>query len=319
MVSARHAALPLLTIGLAAGAAISLHAASLSRPSRVDTLLDAPVIPADIERVLSLGFRSLLSDVSYLQAVQIYGDRRYLKVRMETKQRHALAVYRLLDDATLLDPAFNYAYVFGANTIPVPTLEGTALNVDETVALLRRGMANGGQDWRIPFYLSYFLSSYLGDLRGSAEAMAEAARRPKHPEYVPLLATRLAAEGGAIEAGIQIAKAMAANTDSSDLRRQYVERVNLLTMERDLRALEGAIERYRQADGHPPAALQELVTKGLIPAIPPEPHGGTYELVLPEGSVRSSAAQRLRLPDLVEKGIQENVNARKKQLLEKHE
>lgn len=315
----RLAATSLLALGLAVGVALSLHEMGLSRPSRVDTLLDAPLIPADIESVLSLGFRSLLSDVSYLEAVQLFGDKHYMKVRLQTKQRHALAVYRLLDEATLLDPAFNYAYVFGANTIPVPTYEGNALNVDETITLLRRGVANGGHDWRIPFYLSFFLSSYVGDLKGSAEAMAEAARRPGRPAYVPLLATRLAAEGGAIEAGIQIAKAMAANTDSSDMRRQYVERVNLLTMERDLRSLESAIQRYKDASGHLPASLGDLVTAKILPSIPPEPHGGTYVLELPAGTVRSSAAERLRLPELIEKTIHDNVIARQRQLLEKGE
>jgi hypothetical protein len=300
----------LLVLGLAAGATVSLRVMNDTRPSRVDTLLDAPVIPADIQRVLSLGFRSALADVSYLQAVQIFGDKRYMHSRQETKQRQALAVYRLLDDATQLDANFNYAYVFGANTVPLNTMEGTALNVDETVALLRRGAANGGHDWRIPFYLAYFLTSYAGDLHDAAEAMAEAGRRPGRPDYIPLLATRLAAEGGAVEAGIQIARAMAANTDNADLRRQYAERVTLLEMERDLRSLEGAIQRYKESTGHLPAALTDLVSARLLPALPQEPHGGRYILELPAGTVRSSAAERMRLPELIEKGIQTNVAAR---------
>jgi hypothetical protein len=305
-------AIGIVTCVLAYGASVALRHSEDTAPSSVDAVLEVPEVPASVGRVLAMGFQSVVADLHYLQAIQAFGERYLRAARIADKQRHSLVVYRLLDYATELDPRFNYAYVFGANSIPIPTMDGTLLNLDETVALLRKGAANGGSDWRIPFYLAYLLATYTGDLAGAAQYMAEAGRRPKCPKYVPLLATRLAAAGGSIETGIALAKARAEQAETPEEREQFDERIRLLQMERDIRFLEDALNAYHQHNGRWPQRLEDLVTDHAIDQLPPEPHGGTYRLDLATGDVTSSAAARLRLPDTVQEEMRQNWKAHEK-------
>jgi hypothetical protein len=321
MSPARLTVTALLLAGLTAATSISLSHARATAPSSLEAVLEVPAVPPSVARILSLGFKSLLADAYYLQAIQVFGDRSLLRMNPQEKARHCLIVYRLLDYATELDPRFDYAYVFGANAVPVSTFEGGVLNIKEDVALLKKGTANGGHDWRIPFQLAYMLSSYVGDIAGAASAMAEAARRPDGPPYLPFLATRLAAAGGDIETAIQLVEAQIARVKVEEeqtpedqresieqQRKAYEERLRLLRMTRDLRTLEAAIGQYQRTHRQLPERLEALVEVGLLPGgIPTEPHGGKYLYDPATGKVGSSKAQRLDLTQRVREEIDQNV------------
>ena len=64
-------------------------------------------------------------------------------------------------------------------------------------------------------------------------------------------------------------------------------------MERDLRSIEDAAQRYREIHGLPPRSVHALVVAGLLKAVPREPHGGHY-VIEADGTARSTAAERLR-------------------------
>jgi len=72
-------------------------------------------------------------------------------------------------------------------------------------------------------------------------------------------------------------------------------------MERDLRAIEDAAQRYREMKGVQARSVRALVSAGLLPGAPLEPHGGHYVLE-GDGTARSTAAERLRVY-----GINENL------------
>ena len=84
--------------------------------------------------------------------------------------------------------------------------------------------------------------------------------------------------------------------EDDPLRRSVLERrIREVTVERDLQALERAVERYREKTGSLPADLSALVREGVLAAIPPEPNGGRYVLES-GGRVRSDrVSQRLRV------------------------
>lgn len=309
--SARTAVTLVASLAAAYACLALLGHARERRPSVVDTLLEAPTVPADVMRRLTFGFRSAAADVQYLQAIQIYGDRAFTMGSDEEKRRRGLAIHRLLEYVTDLDPAFNYAYLFGAISVGSASLDGTMQNLTEVLALLRKGQREVPYDWRIPFHLAYYQSYFAGDFAGAAEAMAEAARRPGHPPYVELLAARLAAVGGTLDTGIAFTKAMLANA-SDDLQREQLEaRLRLLVMEKHLRALEGAIARWREEHGGTaPESLETLVAEGYVDRVPDEPHEGRYEYDATSGTVRSSAASRLRLNERVLEAIDRATKAR---------
>src|SRR5690606_35146225 len=99
------------------------QAAHDRRPSDVDALLAMPPIPAGVLHALSLGFSSAAADLSFIQAIQIFGERSNRPTDEEARRR--LAMYRLLDYATDLDPLFSYAYIFGGLSVPLPRADGS--------------------------------------------------------------------------------------------------------------------------------------------------------------------------------------------------
>lgn len=285
-------------LALVAGAGDLLRAqARRAAPSAVDAILEPPALPAAAVRLMSLGFQSAAADVSYLGAIQIFGDPSFGKVPLPERIQRSRALARLLEYSTDLDPPFAYAYVFGAVTIPVPVPDRPTANVDEAVHLLRKGVDAVPDDWRVPFHLGYLLAREKHDFAGAAVAMGAAARRPGHPEYLPLLATRLAAHGGAVETGLDLARAMLANAETDEQRAELRERVLLLVMEQQLRALEQAAERFRTREGRFPPDPAALVAAGDLAAVPEEPHGGAYAFDPASGTARSTAAARLRVFD----------------------
>lgn len=265
------------------------------RPDQVDALLETPLVPASVVRLMSLGFESALADLSYLKAIQLFGEKRFER-DLESLLVRSRAVARLLEHTTDLDPRFDYAYIFGAYTIPVPDLDYRLHNADLAIDLLRKGSSNGGNDWRIPFNQAY-LHSTRGEFIQASKAMNEAARRPKGPQYLPFLATRMAAQGGSIETGIAMAETMLDAAATDDQREQLVERIKMLVMEREIQAIEKAIERFAVAQGRIPETLDELVATRTLTQLPEEPHGGGWEYDAVTGAVTSDAAPRLRISE----------------------
>jgi hypothetical protein len=125
--------------------------------------------------------------------------------------------------------------------------------------------------------------------------MAEAARLPGSPAYLPGLASRMLSEAREPEAALKLLEPIV-KQESDPARRAVLERrIREVTVERDLQGLERAVEKYREKTGAIPESLPDLVREGILEGIPPEPNGGSY-LIDREGKVRSDrVAQRLQV------------------------
>ena len=126
-------------------------------------------------------------------------------------------------------------------------------------------------------------------------AIAEAARLPGSPAYLPGLATRMLTEAREPEAALKLLEPIV-QQESDPARRAVLERrIREVTVERDLQTLETAVEKYREKTGTVPADLPALIREGILAAIPTEPNGGNY-LLAQGGNVRSDRVpQRLRV------------------------
>jgi hypothetical protein len=125
--------------------------------------------------------------------------------------------------------------------------------------------------------------------------MAEAARLPGSPTYLPGLASRMLSEAKEPEVALALLEPIV-KQESDPARRAVLERrMREVTVERDLQSLERAVERYREITGIVPGDLYALVREGILTAIPPEPNGGKYVMER-GGKVRSDrVSQRLRV------------------------
>ncbi len=244
-------------------------------------------------RPFSFGLRSVVSDLMFLQAIQVHGGRGSAMVTAQQGARDDRAMNRLLTYATDLDPQFAGAYRFAGNAMPRQTLDGKVTNVLQAEALLAKGVRERGDDWHIPFALGFLQSYYLARFEEAGRSFAAAARLPGAPGYLGLLATRSLTEGGDLRLAEQLAAAMADQATEESTQREWQERLLDLQMERQLREIEAAAARYAARRGQHAASIAALVRAGELAGVPREPHGGQY--VLEDGEARSTVKERLRI------------------------
>lgn len=279
---ARWAA-PLLL--LAASAAVSqglLRDRSASRSDAIDA--DAPFLLGEISRhpQFAFGFRNVLSDAVWLEAVQVSGSR-----KMTPAHYDRLAV--LLDAVANFDPKARIAYILGGLILGESPGHAPA-----AVRLLERGRGSFPVDWRFPFYIGYTRYFAMGEAAEGGRAMMEASRLEGSPEYLPRLAARMLAEGREPETALSFLRVMIAQETDPSRKEILVRRALEVAIERDLQAIERAAAAFRSANGRQPGRMAELVAGGFLPRVPEHPAGGAYGL-RPDGQAFSTTGEaRLR-------------------------
>jgi len=231
----------------------------------------------------SFGFRNVFADIAWLEAVQVAGN---LKMAPADYDR----LYELLDVEANFDPKFDIPYLLGGLVL------GESPNhAQKALAVFERGKRERPVDWRFPFYIGYTNYFSLGEAGKGGKAMAEAARLPGSPAYLPGLASRVLSEGREPGAALALLEPIVRQENDPARRAVLERRIREVTIERDLQALEKAVESYREKMGVIPRELQDLVGVGILSGIPAEPNGGKY-LMDTGGKVRSDkVSQRLRV------------------------
>jgi hypothetical protein len=231
----------------------------------------------------AFGFRNVMADVVWLQAVQVAGNRKLTPAEYDR-------LYVLLNVEADLDPKFEMPYLLGGLVLGESPQHGR-----EALRVFERGKVTHPADWRFPFYMGFTHYFSLGDAVAGGGAMAEAVRLPGSPAYLPGLASRMLSEAREPEVALSLLVPIV-RQESDPARRAVLERrIREVTVERDLQTLERAVETYREKTGAVPADLSALVREGILEGIPSEPDGGRY-VIDRGGKVRSDrVAQRLRV------------------------
>ena len=283
-----------VAIALCAAAAFLLRARTDPLRAAVDqTQFDVPPFPAEVSRPFSFGLRSVVADVAFLEALQSFGGQRGQRTAAAGAADDR-ALDRLLTYATDLDEKFGGAYRFAGFAMPRQTTDGKVTNVFQATALLKKGVVERPDDWRIPFSLGFIQSFYLGHFLDAGRNLALAAKIPGSPAYLPLLATRASAEGGDLDFAERMALVLEDEATEESAKEEWHKRLLDLAMERGLRTIDAAVQRYQQLFGWPPRSMADLLATGQLKEIPVEPHGGRY-LIGPDGRPRSSASERLTI------------------------
>jgi hypothetical protein len=245
---------------------------------------NAPSLLAAVSRrpALSFGFRNLLADIAWLDAVQVSGNRRMKRYDYDR-------LSDLLSTMIRFDPRFMVPYLLGGIVLgDSRDHSGAALD------LLARGARQFPEEWLFPFYTGYIQYFSLGNPEEGGMALLRAARIPDSPEFLPLLASRMLSEGHRPETALAFLKKMSEREADPRRKASLQERIRQVEVERDLQILEEAIGEYNTRVGAPPRRLADLVRAGMLARIPEEPYGGRY-LLMPDGQVRSDRAPGGRL------------------------
>jgi len=97
------------------------------------------------------------------------------------------------------------------------------------------------------------------------------------------------AEAGNPDVALQFLEALSRENPNVAVREKLEVRAKEVMIERDIRALEDAIQRYHRAQRKYPKVLSDLVSSGTLPRVPEEPLGGAYQLNSETGQVFSSS------------------------------
>jgi tetratricopeptide (TPR) repeat protein len=271
----RHLGSPLLIgallLGLAAALNLDLASSLLARPYDV---LHVPSGPA--ARVAALGHRTALSDLYWLSTVQYIGEPR-------AEQRGWDKLFPLADLVTDLDPRHGYAYQTAGIVL------SAAGRLDESNAILEKGLRRGPPFWTFPYYLAFNHWFYLGDYASGARYAELAARTPGASPNISHLAVSLASKSGTPEQAVELIQELRRAVEDEVSAGRLDEQLKLAILERDAQALERAAAAYAARNGRPLERLEDLVTAGLVTALPPDQFGGRYLWDRERRQVRSSA------------------------------
>jgi len=215
---------------------------------------------------LSLGYEPLVADYYWLRALSHFGTREMHDVGYPNL---VAFIRRVLH----LDPYFTAAYVFAGTALTVKELDPSI-----SVELLKRGAEYHPDNWRIHFLLGFNSYYFLKDYETAAKALAHAATIPGAPAQAGPLATRLAAEAGKPEVGLQMIDSIIETIHDPQLRATYEERRRRLLVELHLEIIGEGVARFERKMARKATKLSDLLTSGIMRALPQEPYGGRYLL-----------------------------------------
>jgi tetratricopeptide (TPR) repeat protein len=184
----------------------------------------------------SLGERAAMADLTWLRAVQYYGEHR------RTDNRFSL-LYHVFDIVTDLDPRHRNAYVFGGTSL---AQEGRQFA--RGLSLLDKGRRADPGAWVYPFEIGFLHFVQRRDYEQASLWFREAARKRECPPYVARFAAYTAGRAGHRGAAMELWQRVAEGSDNRVLRAKAVAEVRKLArgserwtaVERWARAIESA-------------------------------------------------------------------------------
>lgn len=287
---ARRLFTPLLLVMLMASA-IGLQAlreGSGALPAGPDSLLYVRS-PAALQR-MALSYKSILADVYWIRAVQLYGDTKLGR----TADRSYSLLYPLLELTTTLDPSFAVAYQFGALFLAEPPPGGPG-RPDLAIKLLQRGVEAQPEDWRLHQAIGFVYYWSHQDYAAAADWFGRASRLPGAPTWMGPLAAVTLAEGGNRKSSRLMWQQIEQTAQDDWFRGEADRRLKQLDAMDQIDLLTKVVAAFAARQGRPPASWAELARAGFVRGAVVDPSGAPYRL---EGSTVSldPASKLLPLP-----------------------
>lgn len=254
-----------------------------SRP-RVDAAPDEEqlYLTGSTARRISLGFNGLAADWYWMRSLQYVG-RKVLatstNIQLDNLNDLNLKLLApMLETATTLDPQFLEPYEYAAVVLP-------AVNVDDAVRIVKKGIAANPSSWRLYQHLGY-INWQQKKFDEAGEAYRQGAALPGAPTWMKVMQARMAGEGSSRETAREIYLRMYEQSSDEQVRntaRRHLLYLDSLTQREGLRKV---LSAYQLKMGHCPSSWKEIepVLRTLrLPldsmAAPLDPSGAPYVLV----------------------------------------
>jgi hypothetical protein len=225
-----------------------------------DLLVHSP----QLAKIASLEFAPLMADVYWTQAVQYYGNKRL------SHQAGLDLLWPLLDIATTLDPNLIPAYDFGSAFLAQNVPAGAG-QPEHAIELVERGIRENPEFWRFYANLGYIYYFEVHDYTKSSEAFLEGSKRPGTPDWMKIMAARIAAIGNSMETSKFLWAEIARSSTEETVRKNARTHLQLIKVEEDCQALDQLNDEFERRSGHRAKQLREFVDAGLLHGIPVDP------------------------------------------------
>lgn len=233
-------------------------------------------------RALSLEYQTLLADIYWTRVVQYYGD------KQNVHDPNLELLEPLLNLTTELDPQLVVAYRFGGTFLSEPQPRGAG-RPDLGVKLLRRGIAQNPDEWRLWGDLGFLYYLELKDYPRASEAFLEGSKHPQAREWMKILAAKIAEEGQSRRVSQFLWQQVLDSTSDPTIRKNAVRHLQSLRAEEDIDQLDKIAAEYRLRSGHFPMSVTELIRAGMLQGQAIDPTGFPYVLG-PEGKFHLNPA-----------------------------
>jgi hypothetical protein len=224
-------------------------------------------------RRLALSYHSILADVYWIRAIQLYGDTRLGRV---TDKEFSL-LYPLLELTTTLDPHFDVAYNFGALFLAEKPPGGPG-RPDLALKLLERGIEVQPGDWRLYQAAGFVHYWSYRDYVKAADWFDRAAKQPTAPTWMGPLAAVTLAEGGNRQASRLIWRQIQQTATDDWFQREADRRLKQLDAMEQIELLQSAVDAFAAKRGRAPASFDELARAGFVRGAVVDPNGEPYRL-----------------------------------------
>jgi tetratricopeptide (TPR) repeat protein len=224
---------------------------------------------------VSLGYDALLADLYWTRTVQYYGT------NLDRGNSNFELLAPLLNMTVTLDPKLIVAYRFGSIFLSERPPIGPG-RPDLATQLIQRGIDANPGDWHLYFDLGFLYFWHFHDYIRAAVAYQKASEVPDSPEWLKVLAARMADQKEALETSRIIWTRILESSHDSMVRETALRHLTTLRVQLDEGWLNDASEDYRKRFGHYPASIEDLRKAGLLRGVPLDPHNFPY-LIGPDG------------------------------------
>jgi hypothetical protein len=242
--------------------------------------------PAVLKKVL-LGFENIAADLYWLRTVQYFGGK-----RLDVTNKNYDLLEPLLQITVTLDPKFKIAYTYGSTFLSEPFPQGAGLP-SKGIALIDEGIRQHPDHWRFYLDKGFIYYWYLRDFPKAAEIFLEGAKLEGAPFWMTTTAARTLAQGGDRQTARGLWQVVHDTAETPQQRENAAIHLRQLDALDELDALRKVVAVFVERVGRPPRRWEELVSSGLLAAIPVDPTGAPYVLDPSNGDVGPSPSSKL--------------------------
>lgn len=172
-----------------------------------------------------------------------------------------------------VDPKLSYPYAFSVLTLTAVPTSSYPQALARADAIGEQGIAAADPDWRIPYYMGMNDFLYAKNEQKALLDFNRAAQTPGIPAYAERFSLNFGVGTNERQKTEELWSTIKASTNDPDEKARaqaFMEHLQIFDY------LDAAAKEYKKEFGKYPVTPQDLVTKGIIPAVPTDPFGFSF-------------------------------------------